>query len=174
MPTCISTINVYFKTLECKRLVLAIPPNQCAKLEFSPPLGYLKRRLFDSMEPVGWHPFRLFSLICCNGKNQLFNSHTISLASVVVRIKNPYFPLARVTRYHANWRNGSFSLIGIKMIVDLQGHFIKFVVTFATAFWRDDGLSGEIASTGRTTVPGEVVCTFFVALLQVFPPCRKR
>ncbi|KAF8384535.1 hypothetical protein PRIPAC_73677, partial [Pristionchus pacificus] len=78
-------------TLECKRLVLAIPPNQCAKLEFSPPLGYLKRRLFDSMEP---------------------------------------------------------------------GHFIKFVVTFATAFWRDDGLSGEIASTGRTTVPGEDLVRF--------------
>ncbi|GMT08796.1 hypothetical protein PFISCL1PPCAC_93 [Pristionchus fissidentatus] len=37
--------------LECKRLVLAIPPNQCGKLEFSPPLGYMKRRLYDNMTP---------------------------------------------------------------------------------------------------------------------------
>ncbi|KAF8387388.1 hypothetical protein PRIPAC_76530 [Pristionchus pacificus] len=80
--------------LECKRLVLAIPPNQCGLVEFSPPLGYMKRRLYDNMTP---------------------------------------------------------------------GHLIKFVVTYKSAFWREDGKSGEIISAGRTTIPGEIlpiVCSY--------------
>ncbi|GMR57108.1 hypothetical protein PMAYCL1PPCAC_27303, partial [Pristionchus mayeri] len=80
--------------LECKRLVLAIPPNQCGHLEFSPPLGYLKRRLYDNMTP---------------------------------------------------------------------GHLIKFIVTYKSAFWREDGKSGEIISAGRTTIPGQIlpiVCSY--------------
>lgn len=42
-------------------------------------------------------------------------------------------------------------------------NLIKFVVTYETAFWRKEGWSGEMISTGRTTKPGEVlpvICTF--------------
>ncbi|GMR57112.1 hypothetical protein PMAYCL1PPCAC_27307 [Pristionchus mayeri] len=91
-PTRVTLING--EHLECKRLVLAIPPNQCGHLEFSPPLGYLKRRLYDNMTP---------------------------------------------------------------------GHLIKFIVTYKSAFWREDGKSGEIISAGRTTIPGEIlpiVCSY--------------
>ncbi|KAK6038577.1 amine oxidase [Cooperia oncophora] len=45
----------------------------------------------------------------------------------------------------------------------LPGSMIKFVIAFETAFWREEGWSGEVVSTGRTTTPNEVLpvnCTF--------------
>ncbi|CAB3397339.1 unnamed protein product [Caenorhabditis bovis] len=45
----------------------------------------------------------------------------------------------------------------------MQGNLIKFVITFESAFWKEKGFSGEIVSTGRTIVPGEVLpimCTY--------------
>ncbi|KAK6022492.1 amine oxidase, partial [Ostertagia ostertagi] len=45
----------------------------------------------------------------------------------------------------------------------IPGNMIKFVITFETAFWRGEGWSGELISTGRTSVPNEVLpvnCTF--------------
>ncbi|CAD6198917.1 unnamed protein product [Caenorhabditis auriculariae] len=38
-----------------------------------------------------------------------------------------------------------------------QGNLVKFLITYETAFWRENGLSGEIISTGRTVTPGEVL-----------------
>ena len=38
-----------------------------------------------------------------------------------------------------------------------QGNLIKFVLTYRKAFWRDDGYSGEVLSTGYTERPGEVM-----------------
>uniref|UniRef100_A0A7I4YSI0 Amine oxidase n=1 Tax=Haemonchus contortus TaxID=6289 RepID=A0A7I4YSI0_HAECO len=45
----------------------------------------------------------------------------------------------------------------------MPGNLIKFLVTFETAFWREEGWSGEVISTGRTTSPSEVlpvICTY--------------
>lgn len=36
------------------------------------------------------------------------------------------------------------------------GHLFKFIVTYKKSFWRDQGRSGEIVSTGRSDIPGEV------------------
>ncbi|VDL72521.1 unnamed protein product [Nippostrongylus brasiliensis] len=38
----------------------------------------------------------------------------------------------------------------------IPSNYIMFIITFEKPFWRDEGWSGEIASTGRTTKEGEV------------------
>ncbi|VDO05208.1 unnamed protein product [Haemonchus placei] len=90
-----STNAPYDKIIySCSQVICAVPLNQCAKISFSPPLPYLKQRLFESAMP---------------------------------------------------------------------GNLIKFLVTFETAFWREEGWSGEVISTGRTTSPNEVlpiICTY--------------
>ncbi|CAI4223597.1 unnamed protein product [Auanema sp. JU1783] len=40
-----------FKNLKCSRLILAIPPHECNKIEFRPGLPNAKKRLFDSIPP---------------------------------------------------------------------------------------------------------------------------
>ncbi|CAJ0589721.1 unnamed protein product [Cylicocyclus nassatus] len=74
--------------LACSQVILAIPPNQCARIDFWPILPYLKRRAFEA---------------------------------------------------------------------GVTGNTIKFVITYETAFWREEGWSGEIISSGRTTKRGEVL-----------------
>ncbi|KAL6742999.1 hypothetical protein Aduo_016086 [Ancylostoma duodenale] len=71
----------------CSQVVTAIPPNQCARIDFSPTLPHLKRLAFEASIP---------------------------------------------------------------------GNLIMFVITYETAFWREEGWSGEIISSGRTTKRGEV------------------
>ncbi|CAI5452844.1 unnamed protein product [Caenorhabditis angaria] len=95
--TCIKGIdlkNNQVFTFKCLHVISAIPPNQCGKIQWTPSLPDLKRRLFDGC---------------------------------------------------------------------MQGNLIKFVVTFEVPFWKTNGLSGEIVSTGRTPNIGEVhpiICTY--------------
>ncbi|KHJ78046.1 hypothetical protein OESDEN_22334, partial [Oesophagostomum dentatum] len=70
----------------CSQVISAIPPNQCARIDFLPALPYLKRRAFEAGIP---------------------------------------------------------------------GNAIKFIITYETAFWREEGFSGEVISSGRTAKPGE-------------------
>lgn len=37
-----------------------------------------------------------------------------------------------------------------------MGNLIKFIATYSCSFWREAGLSGEIAATGRTEDPAKV------------------
>ncbi|EPB65409.1 hypothetical protein ANCCEY_15528, partial [Ancylostoma ceylanicum] len=70
----------------CSQVITAIPPNQCARIDFSPTLPHLKRLAFEASIP---------------------------------------------------------------------GNLIQFVITYETAFWREEGWSGEVISSGRTTKRGE-------------------
>ncbi|KAK5983587.1 Amine oxidase [Trichostrongylus colubriformis] len=87
----------------CSQVICAVPLNLCSKISFSPPLPYLKQRLFESSMP---------------------------------------------------------------------GSMITFIITFETAFWREEGWSGEVISTGRTTTANEVLplnCTFDYTSLTGIP-----
>ncbi|KHJ78961.1 hypothetical protein OESDEN_21409, partial [Oesophagostomum dentatum] len=45
----------------------------------------------------------------------------------------------------------------------IPGNAIKFIITYETAFWREEGFSGEVISSGRTAKPGEmlpIICTY--------------
>jgi monoamine oxidase len=46
------------------------------------------------------------------------------------------------------------------------GHLFKFLVTYKRAFWREHKQSGEIVSTGRSDIPGEV-CTSMIRYIYL-------
>ncbi|CAI4228333.1 unnamed protein product [Auanema sp. JU1783] len=89
-----------YEYFQCSRVIMAIPPNQCGYIKFTPDVPLIKSRLFESC-PVG--------------------------------------------------------------------NFIKFIITYETPFWRLDGHSGEIISTGRTSSTGEIF-----PLIEVYDACSSR